>query len=59
MARPIHLRDERTLARDVAALKRLQKAIEMDRRFGPELSRRAVQAIRLTIIVINELRLSI
>jgi hypothetical protein len=59
MARPIHLRSERTLARDVAALKRLQKAIEMDKRFGPELTRRSIQAINLTIAVLNELRLSI
>ncbi len=59
MARPIHLRSEKTLARDVAALQRLQKAIEMDRRFGPELTRRAVQTIRLTIAVLSELRLSI
>ncbi len=59
MARPIHLRNAHTLLREVAALERLQKAIQMDNRFGPELSSRAVQVIDVTIRVLHELRFSI
>lgn len=57
--RPILRRDAKTLSRDIAALKRLQKAIEMDGRFGPALTRSAVQAINLTVNILLELRLSI
>ncbi len=57
MGRPVRQRTAKALARDIAALRRLRTAIELDGRLSASQTRLAIAALNSTIERLTELRL--